>query len=112
MSAVLTDREETKQAIARFKLFGLFPVLLFGLLLHAYFLLLLWHWFVMPLGVRDINYWHAAGLSAMFSYLRGSQLQNKENRDYYDWVKIIKTSFREMVFFFVIAWLFHLFMGH
>ena len=43
MSAVLTDGEETKQAVARLKILGLLPVLIVGLLLNAYFLLLLWH---------------------------------------------------------------------
>ena len=112
MSAVLTDGEEPEQAIARLKLVGLIPVVLLGLLLNAYFLLLLWHWFIMPLGVRDITYWHSAGLSTMFSYLRGSQLQSKEDRNHQEWGKIIKAGFREMAFFFAIAWLFHLLMAH
>ena len=119
MSTILADREEAeqireeaKQASDRLKLLGLFPLLLFGLLLNAYLFLLMWHWFIMPLGVRDITYWHSAGLSVMFSYLRGSQLQSKESRGYREWLEIIKTGFREVTFFFAVAWLFHLLMGH
>lgn len=81
MSAMLTDREEAEQATARLRLLGLLPLLFCGVLLNAYFLLLLWHWFIMPLGVRDITYWHSAGLSAMFSYLRGSQIQGKDRKE-------------------------------
>ena len=93
---------------------GLLPVLMVGLLLNAYFLFLLWHWFVVPLGVRDITYWQSAGLSTTISYFFGnaSQTETEKERNYQDWVKVTKGGFRKMAFFFVIAWLFHLLMVH
>ena len=113
MSTMLTDHEEAKRAIAWLKMLGLLPVLILGLLLNAYFLLLLWHWFVVPLGVREITYWHSAGLSVMLSYLGNrSEDQDDGERDYPFWNKRIKSGFRRMGFFFVAALLFHFLMNH
>ena len=113
MSAVLTDHEDTKQAVAWLKMLTLLPVLIFGLLLNAYFLLLLWHWFVVPLGVQNITYWQSAGLSTAISYFFGnaSRDETEKERDYQYWIKHIKAGFKRMAFFFVIAWLCHLLMA-
>ena len=31
-------------------------------------IMMLWQWFVVPLGVPDVEMWHAAGLGALFVY--------------------------------------------
>lgn len=38
----------------------------------------LWGWFMVPLGVKAITYWHAVGLGALFGVFTGSRGLQKE----------------------------------
>jgi hypothetical protein len=115
MSDILTERQqegdlpEESERSGVVKSLLLLALLLVGLLLNAYFLLLLWHWFIVPLGVREITFWHSAGLSAMLSYFRSSwgKPRDKEKQNFQDWRRRIRVGFGEMACYFVIAWLFH-----
>ena len=114
MSSILADDEKTKSYNTFLGLLGILLLTLVGLLLNAYFLLLLWHWFVAPLGVRDLTYWQSAGLSAMLSYFLSSAKwdEDKKGRGHHEWIEVVKNNFKRMAFFFVIALLFHLLMRH
>lgn len=57
--------EEERQSRARWTLvyvFGIPP-------LDAFAVWLLWAFFMVPLGIREISYWHALGLSVFVSYM-------------------------------------------
>lgn len=118
MNDTLTERQKQGEPIIEeeptkfFKLLLLLPLVVGGLLLNAYFLLLLWHWFIVPLGVREITFWHSAGLSSLLSYLRDSwhKSQDEEKQNYQYWSRRIRAGFGELAFYFVLTWLFHLLM--
>lgn len=45
----------------------------------------LWGWFMVPLGVMAISFWHAVGLAALLNVYLGSRgLPNGENKDVLD----------------------------
>jgi hypothetical protein len=41
----------------------------------------LWGWFLVPLGVKAITYWHAVGLGALFGVFMGTRGIEKEEGD-------------------------------
>lgn len=41
----------------------------------------LWGWFMVPLGVKAITYWHAVGLGALFSVFMGSRGTGNKEED-------------------------------
>jgi len=93
--------------------FLLLPVLVAGIFLYAFVLLLFWNWFVVPLGLKPLVYWHALGLSLFVSFLRGSADRGKEEtRNAQDWKRTCKGGYVSLAFFWVSGWLVHVLMGH
>ena len=61
---------------------GLIVVMLPLILLRAFVLVKLWSWFLVPLGIFEINYAYAIGISLIVSYLTHQTEANKdENLD-------------------------------
>ena len=58
--------------------FLLLPVMVAGIFLNALVVLLFWNWFVVPLGLKPLGYWHALGLSLFFSFIRGNTDKDRE----------------------------------
>lgn len=52
---------------------GFVIILLLGIFWGGYITSLLWGWFMVPLGVKAITYWHAVGLGPLFSMFLGSR---------------------------------------
>jgi hypothetical protein len=48
---------------------GLWLVAIFGILYSTFVLEQLWNWFVAPLGISPISYWHMFGLTLMVQVL-------------------------------------------
>jgi len=49
-------------------------------LVGAFIFLMNWNWFLIPLGLPNINIFHAAGLMTTITFLRGYQkVESKEN---------------------------------
>lgn len=53
----------------------------------------LWTWFMVPLGVVAINYWHAVGLAALCSVFLGSRGLASDNDD----SNVVKAAFNSAV---------------
>lgn len=52
---------------------GFGVITLIGIFWGGYVSSTLWGWFMVPLGVKAITYWHAVGLSALLNVLLGSR---------------------------------------
>lgn len=63
-------------------------VALIGLFWSSFVATTLWGWFMVPLGVPSIGYWHAVGILSLISVLMGSRgltyrsMQDKEAKIY------------------------------
>ena len=114
MSSTPSQREQEQHLNEFFKLLRVLPFVMLGVLLNAYFLFLFWHWFIVPLGLREISFWHSAGLSAGISYLRSSwkNPQKDETRGYDYWTKHVQAGYKELAFYFVSVSVCHLLMTH
>lgn len=40
-------------------------------LLLAFVFMSLWAWFIVPLGVRGLGFWHSVGISVLLAFVRG-----------------------------------------
>jgi hypothetical protein len=101
-------KEETPETI---KLLGLLPFMVLGMFTSAAVFLLLWRWFVVPLGVRDITYWHSMGILLVASYVKFNASENRDGQGAQYWRRILRRSWCYLVFFLVVGWLVHLAAG-
>lgn len=63
-------------------------VLCVGILaLHAVTFMVLWNWHVAPLGVKEINAWHALGLICVAGALRRKSINKDDDLDDWRWMK-------------------------
>lgn len=53
--------------------FAFFAIAAIDIFWGGYVTALLWGWFMVPLGVHPINYWHAVGIGALLSVFLGSR---------------------------------------
>ena len=108
------DEATKKTDVAEFVSFlPMLPFALIGRFLFAGVLLLLWSWFIVPLGVRHISYWHSFGLTALISFVRYSGRPSKEEkRDARYWKEYVSNEYSAVAYFFVIGWIAHLIMLH
>ena len=88
----------------------LLPVVVAGVFLNALTILLLWNWFVVPLGLKPVGYWHALGLSLFVSFIRGADKEYP--KDAQGWKRHCKGGYATLVFFGISGWLVHLLMQH
>lgn len=87
-------------------------------LLYGWVLLLYWRWFVVPLGVRDISYWHCLGLVLFAYFLRLGELrvlyrdQNERLRHgkTVAWTEYLRYVLSSMAATVAVGWLLHLAM--
>ena len=79
--------------------------------LAGFVLMRLWHWFIAPLGIMDLTFWHAMGLSLVASFF-SSNTRSREERgfDYYD--RAWRDGIWRLPITLMIGWLFHLAMSH
>ena len=88
----------------------LLPILVLAIFLNAYVILLFWNWFVVPLGLKPVGYWHALGLSLFVSFIRGADKEYPKNAQ--GWKRHCKGGYATLVFFGISGWLVHLLMQH
>ena len=90
--------------------FGKFCITMFlfiiGMFLQGTVLVSFWNWFIVPLGVVKIGFWHSLGFSLMASTLVGIKSNNNDDEM---WEKFIKS-----IITYLLIWGFgaiiHLFM--
>ena len=119
MGSILTEREPEQDQQEKgknefYKFLRLLPLAVLGVFLNAYLLLLSWHWFVVPLGAREITFWHSAGLSTVISYLGSSYRKSLDDevQGYDYWAKLVLSNYKQKAFYFVLIWVCHLLMKH
>lgn len=91
---------------------GLMPIVT-GLL-SAFILLMFWRWFVKPLGVPDLNFWHSYGLIVIISFIRYDNKRPVEpamNVPDKELLTHLRRQYEPLAIFFFIGWLAHLLMG-
>lgn len=83
---------------------------LFGTPFEGYVLAKLWLWFVVPLGAPEIGVLHAAGLSLLLAFAKGTPNppRDKERSAASD---LLFVSFTLPATAFVFGWIFHWLMG-
>lgn len=59
--------------------FGIFATCLLFIFWGGYVTSILWGWFVVPLGVMAITYWHAVGLSCVVAAFIGVRSDNDKD---------------------------------
>jgi len=69
--------------------FGIFVLGCASVPFHYFVFVKLWTWFIVPLGLPTIGYWHAFGLGTFHLLIRSYRIDNKNDgyskreRDYY-----------------------------
>lgn len=62
-------------------LIGLLALILVRVFWGGYVSATLWGWFMVPLGVAPITYWHAVGLSLLLSVFLGSRGMKNDKKE-------------------------------
>jgi len=75
-------------------------------LLKGIALISLWNWFVVPLGVMPIGFWHALGLSSLITYLTIYQIPEKTPNPT---KSLIESCILSLIILFF-GWIYHMFM--
>jgi hypothetical protein len=66
----------------------LLTIFLLGIFWGGFVAATLWGWFMIPLGVKAIGYWHAVGLAALLNVLLGSRGINKTHDENVQYIAI------------------------
>jgi len=83
-------------------------------LFSAFIFLMFWRWFVKPLGVPDLDFWHSYGSIVIISFIRydnkrpiepATKIPDKEL------LTNLRRQYQHLAIFFFIGWLAHLLMG-
>ena len=74
----MAKEEPTEVAIGCGMIFVMLPL---SILLRAFVLVQLWHWFVVPLGVVSIGMAHAYGLAALVSLLNPQKIDKYDEEE-------------------------------
>jgi hypothetical protein len=73
---------------------GLVMTITFGYIILSYGIVVskTWSWFLVPLGLPDIGFWHAAGLSILISLLtvRGYVNVDRDHKAQYFWATLLQ----------------------
>lgn len=67
---------DSEEALATLLLWALWIIP--GNLLGGWVIMLLWGWFIAPLGVASIGLWHAIGLNVLVGFLKTPQVYNDD----------------------------------
>lgn len=106
------SREQVKVASEFFRgLFVVLPLMFAGIFLQGLVVVLLWHWFIVLLGVKALSYWQGIGLMLLIGFVRYNNLQPpqeniKRDSEYY--YSYLKRGYGVMIFTLVAGWLVHL----
>jgi hypothetical protein len=60
-----------------------------GVALHGYTVMHMWTWFVVPLGVMSLSYWHAFGLCAVVRYMTFTNTHLLAKKDHKWWEPVV-----------------------
>ena len=113
MSAVTVPKEivpENAQTLEIVKMLGLLPPMLLMLFWDAFVFLWLWRWFVVPLGIRPIGFWHSLGILGVVGFVKYDVRKDHEEHGAAYWQRVVKCAFGYSIYFLVLGWLFHLAM--
>ena len=78
------------------------------MLYKGFVIVKLWNWFITPLGIIQINLWHALGVMVLFKLLTYQYTGKELDENDKNTVIIVLVLFYNLVFGF--GYLFHLFM--
>jgi hypothetical protein len=86
---------------------ALIGLVLLGVVWRTWWLFPAWAWYVVPLGVRQISFWHFAALTALIGTLTHSTGDTKKDDRQPDWAKMIITPLLTPVFAWMLLWWLH-----
>jgi hypothetical protein len=89
---------------------------------QAFVFLMLWRWFLLPLGLPNLTYWHSLGLIVIFSFFRfdGRQFEKsaltsedpeEPTSKGYNWYPLLGRQYGYLLFFLAFGWVVHLLMS-
>lgn len=113
--ATVSSEEMDSKKLSEFgrMLFIVLLLMVLGWFVEALCFILLWRWFVTPLGIKPLSLWHGFGLMILISFVRYNYKPNEENAergpDYH--MRRLRIGYSMMGFLFAIGWLAHLLMG-
>jgi len=81
---------------------------------QGFVFLLFWNWFVKPLGLPGIDYWHAYGLMVFVSFIRYEKRNDKAEDENVDskWFMPLLHRYGYYLLFLLRGWLAHLLSGY
>lgn len=106
--------EQEKGAVVAVGCMAMIVMLPFTILLRGFVLTQLWHWFLVPLGLREISLAHAYGLSiliALFtSHTASSSKEDQEKGIAYLVFKMVFMGFAMPLIMWFFGWVCYCFM--
>lgn len=93
-------------------LVAVFVVLPAKIVAEAFIVQTMWGWFVVPLGVPALGFWHAAGFSVLWTYLspKYSIYHDASDESELDYWRRIAKVWLGMAFYLVLGFIVHLLM--
>lgn len=82
----------------------IFAVLLLVTMWRAWWLYPAWGWFVVPLGLPAIGFWHFAGLLFLVTIVTMHNDSKKDDRKT-DWVSLVVKLFFPILFWALLRWM-------
>lgn len=77
-----------------------------GLLFGAWAVMLMWQWFIVPLGLPQIGVAQALGVDLLVTYLCYPRRKKGDN----SWLELILGAYSEVAFVLGASWIIHLFV--
>lgn len=93
-----------------FVFIGITLVMVLSLLWSGFVASVLWNWFITPLGVMPLTYWHAIGLMCLAAALGFVSLNTPESYDksFFESLKsVVMKTFGFQILLLVIGWCVH-----
>ena len=81
-------------------------------MLGWFVLMVLWNWFVAPLGFSRLGYWQSVGLSLLFSFLRTNSDSAAKLDEVTTWYKLHRQTYYSVampLLYLFVGWVVHFF---